>query len=157
MSSSVLWPHFPADHTGGKNPAADSSVLPHSWPQNQIARVGGWAKGSFQQIPTEVAQEADIPVPLPHSSLEPGPTATLSCRDPDHLYLESPQTDWAPRRSCFPGPAQYKQRVKDRDPQPKKDRWAKQPEVWCPSPACKIFIWSIFFLNQRIWSKNSGS
>ena len=67
MISSILWPHFPANHIDGKNPAAYSSVLSHSWPQNQISHVGGWAKGMSWQIPTEV-DSCPSPSPLPLKS-----------------------------------------------------------------------------------------
>lgn len=92
MISSILRPRFPANHIDGTNPAVYSSVLSHSWPQNQISHVGGWAKGMFQQIPTEVGRKADIPVPLhlclPLKVWSQGKLEPVSFGDPIQLYLE---------------------------------------------------------------------
>lgn len=81
MISSILWPHFPAIHTDGKNPAANSSVLSHSWPQNQISHVGSWAKGTPWQIPTEVDCHPS-PSPLPLGSPDPGQMRSYEVQGP---------------------------------------------------------------------------
>lgn len=81
MISSILWPHLPANHIDGKNPAAYSSVLSRSWPQNQISHVGGWAKGMSWQIPTEV-DSCPSPSPFPLKSLKKGQLGAVSFKEP---------------------------------------------------------------------------